>query len=409
MTHDPAPTRKDGQGGSRVPPTRRDDTPSSPRSWGLPPGLAAAYPDASPQQTLGGEADIYLVTASTGEQRVLKLYREGIRVDAKVRQLLPGLTQKLRHAVSVFEIGQDDGRDYEIQEYLPLGRIDAARNWSGEQIATIVKQITETLAALHAQGIVHRDLKPGNILLRDDNAPTIAITDFGISRILDQTRDFTDRRHGTVSYAPPEAQIDMPVVSAAWDWWSLGVLVRELASDAPIAAVSDPVLQFRIVTGDIDLSMVADQRCRLLCQGLLQRDPGRRWTATEIRAWLVGDSPPAPPDPSIADSRLRDDGTPTVWPEVTFTGEPELAEAIGKDWEGAAAYFCPGPDLVTPDWEPRLHRLLPNVDRGRHQRLSEILRGRESAPVQLVRFIQALDPQRPVGYGGYRLDPPRLA
>jgi serine/threonine protein kinase len=51
----------------------------------------------------------------------------------------------------------------------------------------VLAQVLQGVRALHAQGIIHRDLKPSNILLADDQSaqPRVKITDFGISRWLD--------------------------------------------------------------------------------------------------------------------------------------------------------------------------------------------------------------------------------
>jgi hypothetical protein len=51
----------------------------------------------------------------------------------------------------------------------------------------VLLQVLRGVRALHEQGIVHRDLKPSNILLSGDEGehPHVKITDFGISRWLD--------------------------------------------------------------------------------------------------------------------------------------------------------------------------------------------------------------------------------
>jgi len=54
---------------------------------------------------------------------------------------------------------------------------------------SVLLQVLRGVKALHAQGIIHRDLKPSNILVAEDEsgAPHVKITDFGISRWIEET------------------------------------------------------------------------------------------------------------------------------------------------------------------------------------------------------------------------------
>lgn len=47
-------------------------------------------------------------------------------------------------------------------------------------------QVLHGINYLHSQGIIHRDIKPSNIFI--DSKGAIKIADFGISKILDQTK-----------------------------------------------------------------------------------------------------------------------------------------------------------------------------------------------------------------------------
>ena len=53
---------------------------------------------------------------------------------------------------------------------------------------SVLLQVLRGVKALHAEGIIHRDLKPSNILVAEDEggAPHVKITDFGISRWLEE-------------------------------------------------------------------------------------------------------------------------------------------------------------------------------------------------------------------------------
>jgi serine/threonine-protein kinase len=70
----------------------------------------------------------------------------------------------------------------------------------------VLRQLTEALAVLHAQGIVHRDLKPENVLITrvaDEILPTVKLADFGISILLEETQSLWD---GDATIATIESQ-----------------------------------------------------------------------------------------------------------------------------------------------------------------------------------------------------------
>ena len=58
-----------------------------------------------------------------------------------------------------------------------------------DEALAIARQVADALEAAHGRQIVHRDLKPANIKLRDDG--TVRVLDFGISKPVDATGDFS--------------------------------------------------------------------------------------------------------------------------------------------------------------------------------------------------------------------------
>ena len=84
------------------------------------------------------------------------------------------------------------------------------------------------------QKIIHYDLKPGNILF--DKSGTAKITDFGLSKILDEQSDgtsmeLTSQGAGTYWYLPPETFVrgpSAPKISSKVDTWSVGCMYYQM-------------------------------------------------------------------------------------------------------------------------------------------------------------------------------------
>ena len=112
--------------------------------------------------------------------------------------------------------------------------IDRTDRTAQERAVGIVRQVLTALREAHRRGIVHRDLKPDNILVRCSSTgeDQVKILDFGIAKILDDTRKTgnTLTRGGIVGsprYMSPE-QVSGDPVDGRSDLYSLGVILYEL-------------------------------------------------------------------------------------------------------------------------------------------------------------------------------------
>src|SRR6185436_11200423 len=72
------------------------------------------------------------------------------------------------HICVLYDIGEQDGIDYLVMEYLE-GETLAARIERGPlataEVLRYGAEIADALDKAHRQGMVHRDLKPGNVML----------------------------------------------------------------------------------------------------------------------------------------------------------------------------------------------------------------------------------------------------
>ncbi|CAD8120564.1 unnamed protein product [Paramecium sonneborni] len=95
-------------------------------------------------------------------------------------------------------------------------------------IATITYNILLGLQYLHKQKHqLHRDIKPENILINSQGQ--IKLTDFGISKQLENTIAIARTFVGTLMYMSPE-RTEGKNYSYASDIWSLGLIIYELAT-----------------------------------------------------------------------------------------------------------------------------------------------------------------------------------
>src|SRR6202008_1045099 len=87
------------------------------------------------------------------------------------------------HISALYDVGQQDGIDYLVMEYLE-GETLAARIETGQlptgDLLRYASQIADALDKAHRQGIVHRDLKPSNVMLTRSGAKLL---DFGLAKL----------------------------------------------------------------------------------------------------------------------------------------------------------------------------------------------------------------------------------
>lgn len=286
------------------------------------------YELLAPLPGQGAEADVYRVRDSAGQDRVVKLYRWGYGAQREVWRKLHLLQHSALMPIlkkGTIQDGRDDGRDYEVMPYLSGGTVGGLLRGGPQRSADIIRlvnQLAGGINALHAAGIVHRDLKPANLLLEADRRHVV-IADFGISRDQALVNGTTSR---TPAYAPPEASFGR--VTNAWDWWSLGMIVRQLVTGAPpFAGMTLEEVQRALLEQDIDLRQMPEGPLLTLCRGLLIRDPARRWGARQVLSWLDGEVQAPGPAP-----KAHQGAAPT---QVDV--KPPAASGAGKQAGGKAA------------------------------------------------------------------------
>ncbi|CAD8138383.1 unnamed protein product [Paramecium octaurelia] len=174
----------------------------------------------------------------------LKLYamkileKKNIRKESQIRHVLDErkilekcnshFVVKLRYAF------QNHARLYFIVDYMEGGdlyyHIKQQPIFPDKFIRFYAAEILFGLQHLHSLNVIYRDLKPENILLNQSGH--IKLSDFGLSKILDDFNDKADTCCGTIDYLAPEV-LGGEGYSFTCDFYSLGCLIYEMYFGMP--------------------------------------------------------------------------------------------------------------------------------------------------------------------------------
>src|ERR1700680_2099048 len=203
------------------------------------------------------------------------------------------------HICTLFDIGQQDGIDYLVMEYLE-GETLAQRLLKGslplEQVLQYAIEISDALDKAHRKGVTHRDLKPGNIMLTKSGTKLL---DFGLAKLkqevapanvpLSELPTASDPLTadgaivGTMQYMAPE-QLEGKEVDARTDIFAFGAVVYEMATGKRAfegksqASVIAAILQFDPPLMSSLQPMTPAALDRLVKKGLA-KEPEKRWQA----------------------------------------------------------------------------------------------------------------------------------
>jgi Tol biopolymer transport system component len=148
------------------------------------------------------------------------------------------------HICALYDIGQQDGTDYLVLEYIE-GQTLAQRLVPGplkiDDALGIAIEIAGALGKAHRAGIVHRDLKPANVMLTQEGAKLL---DFGLAKRRRSSGVFGDRSStltqtspvttegsivGTLQYMSPE-QLEGKEADARSDVFAFGAVLYEMTT-----------------------------------------------------------------------------------------------------------------------------------------------------------------------------------
>jgi len=139
--------------------------------------------------------------------------------------------------------------------------------------------------------LLHNDLKPAH--LKIEPAGERKVLDFGMAKVLEETRELATDVGRTIAYAAPE-RLRSERVNVHADFWSLGVMLYEMVSGhRPYPSLEGPRLRrhlYAAITNNAPRASLPPD-CPLHLQAIIHRllafQPAHRYqTAAEIRADL---------------------------------------------------------------------------------------------------------------------------
>jgi Tol biopolymer transport system component len=210
----------------------------------------------------------------------------------------PGLLERLKrearvlaninhpHICTLYDVGNEGGRDYLVLEYLEGETLDLrlrTRRVPTEQAVLWAIQIADALDTAHRRGIVHRDLKPSNIILTQAG---VKLLDFGLAKDSEALAGSSEVSAdgaliGTYAYMAPE-QASAGRVDARSDLFSLGVILHEMLSGNRLFG-GDSVAATLTAVLTRDAAVISPPRLNHIVQRCLAKDPDERWqTARDV-------------------------------------------------------------------------------------------------------------------------------
>ena len=214
----------------------------------------------------GGMGTVYRATDTKLQRCVAIKFLSIAEADAEAKrrfrqeaQTASGLNHP--HIVTVYDVGELDGRQYIVSELVDGGTLDdwsaASRRRGWRQSIELLTGIADAIAAAHTAGVLHRDVKPGNVLIGSNGYAKLA--DFGLAKLLHTgagsaeptAKGSKDTRAGvvvgTIAYMSPEQASGLPL-DVRSDIFSFGIVLYELlAGRRPFEAANDLELLKTIV------------------------------------------------------------------------------------------------------------------------------------------------------------------
>ena len=181
--------------------------------------------------------------------------------------------------VNIKSAFQDDTNLYLVSEFMQGGDMFFHMHdgqiviFSHDKTRFYMLELVLALESLHKNNMVYRDLKPENILL--DSKGHVKLTDFGLSKILEDEDDKAFTLCGTPQYLAPEVLLKKGYDKMV-DWWSLGCVMYEMLMGRLPFAIKRGMINLKIYEKKVDFPRKISNEARDLIEKFLVINPTER-------------------------------------------------------------------------------------------------------------------------------------
>ncbi|KAH8683288.1 putative Serine/threonine-protein kinase hal4 [Tricladium varicosporioides] len=210
------------------------------------------------------------------------------------------ISSSLRHpnVIHTLDLLQDAKGDYcEVMEFCAGGDLYTLVLAAGKLEVTeadcYFKQLMRGVEYMHEMGVAHRDLKPENLLLTTHGS--LKITDFGNGECFrmawEADAHMVTGLCGSAPYIAPEEYVDKEFDARAVDVWATGVIYMAMRTGRHLWRVAkreEDEFYERYLEGRRDeagygpIESLHRARCRNVIYSILDPNPGRRITASQV-------------------------------------------------------------------------------------------------------------------------------
>lgn len=189
----------------------------------------------------------------------------------------------------ILDGGEWEGRQYEVVSFISKYNLSDLTSIpiDAEYIKGIVHSIGKILASLSENGFRHGNLRPEHIVISEKDQLRFYLTGFEYRQSSNFDLEVVSLP-ASVKYQAPEVLAGG--ISQASDWWSLGIVLLDLITKGRFTQnINEKAFCIHVVTRGISLPDDIEPSIKRLLQGLLIRDPDKRWHWSEVQRWLEGE------------------------------------------------------------------------------------------------------------------------